>query len=191
MKETAFSEAITKRTRMGTEYWTDEKFKKPLLRRPALTCSNTPVYEAYRWRAPPFGFSWQLPFKAAGTQTKTDRPQVLAGWLQILVQALRSGILTFTQNPFFENDTWMFFSCNLNLTVWHFLQLGLCSLCLIQMSSYRFPGWGGREYSWLDDKPFNFKYRQRMSLENTRRSYSPKLDCSHGKHFPHRHVRAS
>ena len=110
------------------------------------------VYEAYRWCAPPLGFTWQLPFIAAGIQTKTDRPQVRS-WLQVVVQALRSGFITFTQNPFFSEMTPECYSCNLNVTVWHFLQLGLWPLCLIQMLAHRFPGWGCQEYFWLDHKP--------------------------------------
>lgn len=83
---------------MGTADWTNEKFSSFYWEAPAPTCSNTPVYETYRWRTRLLGFTycspamWQLPIEAAGIQIKSDCLQVIS-WLQILVQALRSGRL--------------------------------------------------------------------------------------------------
>lgn len=92
VKETAFS----KRIKMGTADWTNEKFRSFYWEdqhRPARVHQYTrrtggvPRLLGLTCCTPAL---WQLPIEAAGIQIKTDWLQVIS-WLQILVQALRSG----------------------------------------------------------------------------------------------------
>ena len=142
------------------------------------------VYEAYRWCAPPLGFTWQLPFienrSATGEKLATSRRPGAEIWLH-----------HFPTKPLFfrkwhlnvirATSTWLSDTfCNLDS--------GLFALFKCWRTD--FLAEDARSTSdWTINLPAdmasNFKYQQQMSLEITQRSYSPELDCSQGKHFPH------